>query len=50
LKDEAKTREAIDEQGWLHTGDIGRWTSYKTMRIIDRKKNMYKVCVFGKLS
>jgi long-chain acyl-CoA synthetase len=50
LKDEAKTREAIDEQGWLHTGDIGRWTPHKTMRIIDRKKNMYKVCVFGKLS
>ncbi|CAF1332693.1 unnamed protein product [Adineta steineri] len=43
LKDEAKTREAIDEQGWLHTGDIGRWTPHKTMRIIDRKKNMYKL-------
>jgi len=45
LKDEAKTREAIDEQGWLHTGDIGRWTPYKTMKIVDRKKNMYKVCI-----
>jgi long-chain acyl-CoA synthetase len=45
LKDEAKTREVVDEQGWLHTGDIGRWTPYKTMRIIDRKKNMYKVSV-----
>jgi long-chain acyl-CoA synthetase len=44
LKDEAKTREAVDEQGWLHTGDIGRWTPYNTMRIVDRKKNMYKVC------
>ena len=43
LKDEAKTREAIDEQGWLHTGDIGRWTPHKTMRIVDRKKNIYKV-------
>ncbi|CAF1423303.1 unnamed protein product [Adineta ricciae] len=43
LKDEAKTREAIDEQGWLHTGDIGRWTPHKTMQIIDRKKNMYKL-------
>jgi len=43
LKDEAKTREAIDEQGWLHTGDIGRWTPHRTMRIVDRKKNMYKL-------
>jgi long-chain acyl-CoA synthetase len=43
LKDEAKTRETIDEQGWLHTGDIGRWTPHKTMRVVDREKNMYKV-------
>jgi len=50
LKDEAKTREAIDEEGWLHTGDIGRWTPHKTMRIVDRKKNMYKVCVILNLS
>ncbi|CAF2756761.1 unnamed protein product [Rotaria sp. Silwood2] len=43
LKDEAKTREAIDEEGWLHTGDIGRWTPHMTMKIVDRKKNMYKL-------
>ena len=45
LKDEEKTRETIDSDGWLHTGDIGRWTPHKTMTIIDRKKNMYKVSV-----
>jgi len=44
LKDEAKTREVIDDEGWLHTGDIGQWTRKNTLKIIDRKKNMYKVC------
>ncbi|XP_022900131.1 long-chain-fatty-acid--CoA ligase 5 isoform X3 [Onthophagus taurus] len=42
-KDQENTDETIDENGWHHTGDIGMWQNNGTLKIIDRKKHIFKL-------
>jgi long-chain acyl-CoA synthetase len=42
FKNPEATAEMIDQDGWLHTGDVGMFVENKFLKITDRKKEIFK--------
>ncbi len=41
-KNPEATKEAIDANGWFHTGDVGSFVEGRFLKITDRKKEIFK--------
>ncbi|EIN07731.1 acetyl-CoA synthetase-like protein [Punctularia strigosozonata HHB-11173 SS5] len=42
-KDEKNTKETVDDEGWIHTGDVGEIDEFGRFKVIDRVKNIMKL-------
>lgn len=42
-KEEEKTKELIDENGWYHSGDVGAILEDGSLKLVDRAKNIFKI-------
>ncbi|TFK42731.1 hypothetical protein BDQ12DRAFT_676716 [Crucibulum laeve] len=42
-KDEKNTKETVDDEGWVHTGDIAEIDQCGRIKIVDRVKNIMKL-------
>ena len=43
FKDPKNTQQTVDADGWNHSGDVGTILPNGALKIIDRKKNIFKL-------
>ncbi|CAG7817148.1 unnamed protein product, partial [Allacma fusca] len=42
-KNPEETEKTFGKDGWMHTGDIGTWLPNGVLKVIDRKKHIFKL-------